>query len=98
MRVHYHIAICLLKAHQHVHHLQLPLHDKGRVLEDAHGGMRFFDDAMGVFGDVDGRNEGVLGIRCGGESVGYGFDAGRWFLRWQRRRGLVFGASLLAVP
>lgn len=68
------------------------------MLEEAHGGMCFFDDTMRVLGDVNRSCEGVLGIRRGSKGVGNGFDARRWlFMRWQGRRGFVFWAYLLAM-
>lgn len=72
--IHDDVAICLLEAHEHIHHLELALHDEGRVVEEAHCRMSFFEHAMRIFGDVYGSYEGVFGIwRCR-ESVGNGFD------------------------
>ena len=75
-RVHDHVAVCLLEAHQHVHHLELALDDDGRVVKEAHGGVCLFEDGVRVFGDVDGGEEGVLRRGRVGEGVRYCFDSG----------------------
>jgi hypothetical protein len=38
--------------------------------------MCFLQDAIGVFGYVDGCDEAVLAVRCGCERVRYGIDFG----------------------
>lgn len=69
VRIHDDIAIRLLKAHEDIHHLQLPLDDEGRVIEESHGWVGFLEDGMRVFGYMNRCNEVVFGIGRGGKRI-----------------------------
>ena len=74
------VAVCLLEAEEEVQHLDLALDDEGGLGEEGGGGVCGFEDRGGVFGNVDGGEEGVVGGGGGGEDGGEG--GRRW--RWRR--------------
>lgn len=65
MGVHDDIAIGLLEPHENVHHLELALDDQGGIVEQSHCWVGFFEDAIGIFWDMNRGYEVVLGIRRG---------------------------------
>jgi hypothetical protein len=52
LRVHDNISICLLKAKEQVHHLNLSLYDKPRVRQELRGRMMRPNDRSFIFGDM----------------------------------------------
>jgi hypothetical protein len=92
--VHDDVPVRLLEAHEYVHHLELPLDDEGRVIEESHGGVCLFEDAMRVFRDVNGRKEAVLRGRYRGEGAGDGLVFRGLGGGWQG--GVIGGGWLMA--
>jgi hypothetical protein len=80
VRVHHYIAVGLLEAHEHIHHLELALDDNGRVVEDAHRGVCLLEHGMRVFGHIHWRDEGVLRVGRVGKGIGCCLDS-RWLVR-----------------
>ena len=59
--IHNDIPIRLLESREDIHEFQLPLHDDGRVREDAGGCVRAVQDAVGVVREPHGGYELVVG-------------------------------------
>lgn len=55
--IHDDIFICLLKAEENVHHLDLPLYDQRAVVEQRHGRMVLAKDTVWIVWHIDGGKE-----------------------------------------
>jgi hypothetical protein len=91
LRIHDHISIRLLKPKEQVHHLNLSLYDKAGVCQELRGRVLRLNDSPFIFGDMDGREEVIMGRICSCKGFGHGGKFGRFrCLHWGLQRGILW--------
>src|SRR5947207_12439732 len=67
LRIHNHVSVCLLKAQEQIHHLDLSLYNEARVCQELRCRMLRLDDRPFIFRNIHRRKEIVMRRICPGE-------------------------------